>query len=244
MQPLLEAPLVSQMPPIQHERIDVAPHFGQIRHRSHTPVQIRRRRNRHIHPHLRTPRLTQRHRHGLHRRRRRSHREHVPRQHLRPQRRIHDLVHQPQARHCILGVKRWSLVSRPDPRHRELLRQRRPAHHQRRVDPCLAQVLACHDHLLRTLHQQPRQPDHVRLVCVKRLDQLLRRHLDPQVHHVIPVVRQDDLHQVLPDIVDIPLHRRQQHLAPRRHVRFLHVRLQMRHRRLHRLRRLQHLRHN
>src|SRR5208283_572425 len=49
---------------------------------------------------------------------------------------------------------------------------------------------------------------------------------------------------VFPDVVHIALHRRQHHLAALRGVRLLHELFQVAHRRLHRFRRLQHLRHN
>jgi len=41
-------PLYPRLPPEQHERIDIAPHFLKIRYLAHAPVEVRRRRNRNI----------------------------------------------------------------------------------------------------------------------------------------------------------------------------------------------------
>ena len=76
------------------------------------------------------------------------------------------------------------------------------------------------------------------------VNQILRRHLDAQVDDLIAVVGQDDVHQIFADVVDIPLDRRQEDLALAGRRRPFHIRLQMGHGELHRLRRLQHLGHN
>ena len=78
-------------------------------------------------------------------------------------------------------------------------------------------------------------------MLVIRLNQLLRRHLDAEVHHSIPVVAQNDLDQVLADIMDVALYRGQNDLAPRRTLALLHELLEMIDGSLHRLCRLQHL---
>ena len=77
---------------------------------------------------------------------------------------------------------------------------------------CRAKILHRFNHHLRRFHQQTRQPNYIRIVLPATGYQLLRRHLDAQVHHAIAVVGQDNLHQVFPDVVDISLHRCQQHL--------------------------------
>ncbi len=74
-----------------------------------------------------------------------------------------------------------------------------------------------------------------------RLDQPLGGHLDAEVDHLEAVVREHDVDQVLADVVDVALDRREQHLAARRARRPLHVRLEEGDRRLHHLGRLQHL---
>jgi hypothetical protein len=72
------------------------------------------------------------------------------------------------------------------------------------------------------------------------VDQLLRRHLDAQIDHLVAVVRKNNLDQVLADIVHVAFDRGEQHLAARGRVGLFHVLLQMRHCGLHRLGRLQH----
>ena len=72
-------------------------------------------------------------------------------------------------------------------------------------------------------------------------DQFLRRDLDAQVDDAVAVVGEDDFDQVLADVMHVALHRRQQDATPRRRIRALHVRFQVRHRELHGLGALQHL---
>ena len=74
-----------------------------------------------------------------------------------------------------------------------------------------------------------------------RLDQRLGRHLDAEVHHLEAVVRQDDVHQVLADVVHVALDRREEHFSARGAAHLVHVRLEERDRRFHRLGALQHL---
>ena len=71
-------------------------------------------------------------------------------------------------------------------------------------------------------------------------DHLVDADLDPEVDHLVAVVGQDDVDQVLPDVVDVALDRGQHDGALAALVRLLHVRLEEGHRRLHRLGRLQH----
>src|SRR5689334_19143567 len=52
-QQLFEVAFETEMAAIKHERIDVAPDFREMRDRTHTTVQIRRRRDRNRNAHLR-----------------------------------------------------------------------------------------------------------------------------------------------------------------------------------------------
>ncbi len=79
---------------------------------------------------------------------------------------------------------------------------------------------------------------------LERFDQFFRWNLDPQVHHIEPVVLQNNFHQVFPDVVHVPFHGRQHHFPALRRVRLFHELFQVAHSRLHRLGGLQHLRHN
>ena len=74
-----------------------------------------------------------------------------------------------------------------------------------------------------------------------RLDQFLGRNLDAEIDDVVAVVGQDDLDQVLADVVDVALDRREHDFALADGLGLVHVRFEMRDRGLHRLGRLQHL---
>ena len=106
--------------------------------------------------------------------------------------------------------------------------------------PCVFQIARGHHHLMRALHQQPREPDGIRRVLLVSLDQLLRRDLDAEVDHPIAVVGQDDLDQVLADVVHIALDGGEHDLAARRGFGLLHELLEMVDGGLHGFGRLQH----
>ncbi len=78
-------------------------------------------------------------------------------------------------------------------------------------------------------------------MLVISVDEILGGHFYAQVDHPIAVVGQDDLHQVLADVVHIPLDRGQDHLSFGGSIQPLHVGLQVGHRELHGLRGLEHL---
>ncbi len=98
------------------------------------------------------------------------------------------------------------------------------------------------DHLLRAFHQQARKADGVRLVFAMRANQFLGRHLDAEIDHVVAVVFQNDLDQILADVVHVALHRGQHHLGALFGVGLFHELLEVAHRRLHRFGGLQHFR--
>ena len=151
------------------------------------------------------------------------------------------LVREVEAVHRVLGIERHPAVFRGDAGGGEFFRERRAADEQGNLDARRLEILRGHDHLLRGLDEQSRQAEGVRLVGVIRGDEVFRRHFDAEVDHAIAVVAEDDLDEVLADVVDVTLHGGQHHHAARGGLRLLHVRLEVRDRRLHRLRRLQHL---
>ena len=128
---------------------------------------------------------------------------------------------------------------RRDARRGELPRERGAADEQGDVDAGRAKVLGRHHHLLGRLHQEPRQSNGVGLVLVAGGDERLGRDLDAEVDDAVAVVGQDDLDQVLADVVDVALHRGQDERATRRRLGLLHERLEVGHRGLHRLGRLE-----
>ena len=157
-------------------------------------------------------------------------------------RRIHQLVHQAQPGHGVLGVADGVAVGRA----RSCVRvnfsdSAAPPTSSGTSMPASCKSAAGDHHLLRALHQQAGEPDGVGLVLAVGLDQRLRRHLDAQVDHLVAVVGEDDLDQVLADVVDVALHRGQHDLAARGGVGLLHELLEVVDRGLHRFGRLQHL---
>ena len=92
------------------------------------------------------------------------------------------------------------------------------------------------------LTSRPGHPDGVGVDLARRLDDLPDRLLDAEVVHLVAVVGEDDVDEVLADVVHVTRHRRQDDLRLRggRRPDPLHVRLEVRHRLLHHLRRLQH----
>ena len=101
----------------------------------------------------------------------------------------------------------------------------------------LGQVVAHHH---RRLHQQPRHADDVGVVLLRRGDDRGDRLLDADVHHVIAVVGQDDVDEVLADVVHVAPDRREHDRAAPAVRRLLHVRFEVADRGLHDLRRLEH----
>ncbi len=97
---------------------------------------------------------------------------------------------------------------------------------------------------MRALHQQSREADGVGMVLPPGLNQRVRRNLDTQIDDVVAVVRKNDLHQILADVMHVALDRGQHDLAARRRVGLLHELLQVPDSRLHGFGRLQHLRHD
>ena len=71
-------------------------------------------------------------------------------------------------------------------------------------------------------------------------DHLGDAHLDAEVDHLVAVVGEDDVDQVLADVVDVALHRGQHDRPLAALVGLLHVGLEVGDGRLHRLGRLQH----
>jgi hypothetical protein len=87
----------------------------------------------------------------------------------------------------------------------------------------------------RALDQQAAHADGIRGVRIGRLDDGADRLLDPDVGNLVAVVGQDDVHQVLADVVDVPLDGGQHDGALASLVCLLHVGLEVGHRGLHHL---------
>ena len=123
----------------------------------------------------------------------------------------HERVHQPQSLERVAGVAHLA-VEQPGqvllhvgPGERGTAEHHRPAPGQpARVQ--LGQVVP-HDH--GGLHQQPGHPDDVGAVLAGRLEDGRDRLLDADVDHVVAIVGQDDVDQVLADVVHVALDRGQ-----------------------------------
>ena len=244
-QMLLKITAISHVPPIEHERVDVTPHLAQIGNQACLAVESRHWWNRQVRSHFR--RATDR---GLlHKFHRSRHAHAVSRdgvlaQHALPRRRVHQLVHQAQAGHRILRVAHGSAIARRNFLLCEFRAQCRATHQQRYADAGVLQVARGGYHLLRAFHQQARESDRVRLMRRESLDQFFRRDFDSQVHDVESVVLQDDFDKVLPDVVDVAFHGRQNHFPALRGIGFFHKLLKVANGGLHGLGGLQHLGHN
>jgi hypothetical protein len=149
-----------------------------------------------------------------------------------------ELVHDPQAGEGIGAVVDRAAVGPAQVLLDELARQRRAAADDRQRHPLLPQDGHVLLHHRRALDQQAADADGVRVVPARGRQDRVDRLLDPEVERLVPVVRQDDVDQVLADVVDVPLDRRQDDAALLGPLDPLHVRLEVRDGGLHDLGRL------
>ena len=88
--------------------------------------------------------------------------------------------------------------------------------------------------------EKARHPDRRPPRSQGRVQHLRQADLDTEVADLVAVVGEDDVDEVLADVVHVALDGCQNDAALSSSVGLLHVGLEVRHRRLHRLRRLQH----
>ncbi len=152
-------------------------------------------------------------------------------------------IHRRQAFERIFAVENTRFIHAPifgiqDPPAKAPV-DRCSAHQHREFQPAPLQLVDNQRHLLAGVHQQRAQTDRGG-ICFDRLaDDRLGWHLFAQVDHAVAVVDQDRLDQVLADIVHIAVNRRQHHCPLARAFHPLQVGLQVGHRLLHHLSRLQ-----
>ena len=149
-------------------------------------------------------------------------------------------LHGAQALEGVLAVEDAALVDLPQVALDVAAGERGAAEED--GDPLQApgvQLLEVLPHDQRALHQQAAHADGVGVELLDGFDELGDRHLDAEVLHLVAVVGQDDVDQVLADVVDVALHRAEHDPALAAGVGLLHVGLEVGHRRLHRLRRLE-----
>ena len=108
-------------------------------------------------------------------------------------------------------------------------------HRQLAREPPLVQLLEVLAHDEGRLHEQAAHAERVGLVLLDGREHLGDPDLDAEVDHLVAVVGEDDVDQVLADVVDVALHRGQHDGPLAALVGPLHVRLEVGDGRLHRL---------
>ena len=135
-------------------------------------------------------------------------------------------------------MDRGPAVGRGDPDGRVLPAGGGAADEKRQPQPGALHLGRHVDHLVQGGGDEAAQADHVGLLLPRGLEDPVGADHHPQVDDVAVVAAQDDPHDVLADVVDVPLHRGQDDPGPAPRGRSgppfrLHQRLQDRHRLLH-----------
>ena len=118
--------------------------------------------------------------------------------------------------------------------------QRRAAEDHGGVQAAFVQSDEVFFHDDRRFHQQSAHADRVGLGLLQLRDHRVHGLLDPEVVDLVPVVGQDDVHEVFADVVNVPLHGGQHDLALLLAFHFLHVLFEVRHGSLHHFGGLEH----
>ena len=102
-----------------------------------------------------------------------------------------------------------------DAHRRVLARRRRAADQQRQVEAAPLHLARDVDHLVERRRDQAGQADEVRALRGGGVEDLLGRHHHAEVDHLVVVAAEDDADDVLADVVDVALHRREHRLPAR-----------------------------
>ncbi len=151
-----------------------------------------------------------------------------------------DRVHHVQPFERVAAVQQRAFIQRREIVLGVVARQRRPAEQHRDGQPLGVQLFEIFLHHRDGLHEQPAHADRVGLVLFAGAEDVVDRLLDAEVVNGVTVVREDDVDEVLADVVYVAAHRRQHDLPFTLSLGLLHVRLEVRDGRLHRLGGLQH----
>ncbi len=154
---------------------------------------------------------------------------------------LHEGLHGAQALEGVLAVEDPALIDGPQVPLDVVAGERGPAedHREARQVPGV-EVLEVLPHDQRALDQQAAHADGVGADLGGLVDELRDRHLDPEVGHLVAVVGQDDVDQVLADVVDVALDGADHDPALAAGAAAFQVRFEVGHGPLHRLGRLQH----
>ncbi|RIH75840.1 hypothetical protein Mhypo_02754 [Meiothermus hypogaeus] len=118
--------------------------------------------------------------------------------------------------------------------------ERRPAQHHRQPDVACCHVLQVFLHHHGALDQQAAHAYRVGPVLFYRCQNLLDGLLDAQIDHLVAVVGEDDVHQVLANVVHVALNRSEYHGALVDTLELFHFGLEVAHGGLHGFGGLQH----
>ncbi|OQA52097.1 MAG: hypothetical protein BWY44_00763 [Candidatus Omnitrophica bacterium ADurb.Bin292] len=95
---------------------------------------------------------------------------------------------------------------------------------------------------MRGFYEQTRKSDSVRLVFLSRLQNSVDRLLNSKIDNLVSVIGKDDVDEVFPDVMNIPLDRREHNLPPLGTLFFFHEPLEIGYRPLHNFRGTKHKR--
>ena len=151
-----------------------------------------------------------------------------------------DAVHRGEPLESILAVEDRSLVHLAECSLAVVACEGRAAEQHGHVHAERVQFVEVFLHHVHALDEQAGHADRVRLRLLPLLDDGRDSLLDSDIVNRVPVVAQDDVHEILSDVVDVSLHRREHDLPLALPLDLLHVRLEVRHRHLHDLRALKH----
>jgi hypothetical protein len=116
-----------------------------------------------------------------------------------------------QARHHVDDARRVQDVNRRlavlgRDLHRGVLRARgRAANQQRQTHLPALHLLGDEHHLVKRRRDEAAQPDEIRFLINRRLQDLVRRHHDAEIDDVVAVAAEHDADDVLADVVHVPL---------------------------------------
>ena len=102
-----------------------------------------------------------------------------------------------------------------DPHRGVLLRRRRAADQQRQLEPAPLHLLRHVHHLVERRRDEPGEPDEVAVLVHRGVEDLVGVDHDAEVDHLVVVAAEDDPDDVLADVVDVALDRREHELALR-----------------------------
>ncbi len=112
-----------------------------------------------------------------------------------------------QPAECVVGVENGVGILAPQVVFHIFARERGTTADHRELKFLTLEVLDHVFHFQRGLDQQPTQPDRIRAMFLRRFNDHVTRLLDSEINHAISIVRKNNVHEVLADVVDVAFHR-------------------------------------